>query len=172
MTSTCLVVMLESLEEGVQGTMRKLCQGRKKCLAVSVISKAWIVSIFFLLFLIFFVFGGGLESGFCLLNFTGKYCVEDYMKSNQEENIHRDPPAEELAAEQKFSLQTAWLVVKILPRGYMVRLACSGRSKVWLEYGENVGGTKVRTTHDLDKQIFEGQLEHSQWKEEKFKLTF
>ena len=84
------------------------------------------------------------------------------MKSNQEENIHRDPPAEELAAEQKFSLQVAWLVVKILPRGYMVRLACSGRSKVWLEYGENVAGASIRTKHDLDKQIFEGlQSPHS-----------
>ena len=101
-TSTCLVVMLDRLQEGVQGTMRKLCEGRKKCVALLVIS--------------------------------------------QEENIHQDPPAEELAAEQKFSLQVAWLVVKILPRGYMVRLACSGRSKVWLEYGENVAGTNVTVT--------------------------
>ena len=43
-----------------------------------------------------------------------------------------------------------------LPRGYMVRLACSGRTRVWLEYGENVSGTNVKTKHDLDQQIFEG----------------
>ena len=43
-----------------------------------------------------------------------------------------------------------------LPRGYMVRLACSGRTRVWLEYGENVIGTNVKTKHDLNQQIFEG----------------
>ena len=112
MTSTCLLVMLDSLQEGVQGTMRKLCEGRKKCVALLLIT--------------------------------------------QEDDIQQDPPAEELAAEQKFSLQVAWLVVKILPRGYMVRLACSGRSKIWLEYGENVAGASIRTTHSLDKQIFQG----------------
>ena len=52
-------------------------------------------------------------------------------------------------------------MVKILPRGYMVRLACSGRSKVWLEYGENISGTNVKTTHDLEKQIFEGKITES-----------
>ena len=88
-TSTCLVVMMDSLQAGVRGTMRKLCQGRKKCVALLVIS--------------------------------------------QEEKLEQDPPDEVLAAQQKFSLQTAWLVVKLLPRGYMVRLACSGRSRVWLE---------------------------------------
>ena len=39
-TSTCLVVMLDSLQAGVQATMRKICQGRKKCLALWVISQA------------------------------------------------------------------------------------------------------------------------------------
>ena len=116
-TSTCLVVMLDSLQDGVQSAMRKLCDGRKKCIALLAIS--------------------------------------------QEDDIHQDPPAEELAPQQKFSLQTAWLVVKILPKGYLLRLACSGRSKLWLEYGENVGWTNVKTKHDLDKQIFEGKLTKS-----------
>ena len=112
-TSTCLVVMLDSLQAGVQGTMRKLCQGRKKCVALLIIS--------------------------------------------QEESLQQDPPAEVLATQQKFSLQTAWLVVKLLPRGYMVRLACSGRSRVWLEYGENIVESNINTKHDLNKQIFEGE---------------
>ena len=45
-----------------------------------------------------------------------------------------------------------------LPRGYLVRLACSGRTRLWLEYGENVSGTNVKTTHDLNQQIFEGKI--------------
>ena len=113
-TSTCLVVMLDSLQAGVQGTMRKLCQGRKKCVALLVIS--------------------------------------------QEEKLEQDPPAEVLDAEQKFSLQTAWLVVKLLPRGYMVRLACSGRSRVWLQYGENILQSNINTKHDLNKHIFQGEF--------------
>ena len=63
-----------------------------------------------------------------------------------------------MPVQQKFSLQTAWVVVKVLPRGYLVRLACSGRTRLWLEYGENVSGTNVKTTHDLDQQIFEGEI--------------
>ena len=76
---------------------------------------------------------------------------------SQEENIEQDPPAEVLPPQQKFSLQTAWLVVKLLPRGYLVRLACSERTRLWLEYGENIVGTNINTKHDLDKHIFEGR---------------
>ena len=112
-TSTCLVVMFDSLQPGVQGTMRRLCQGRKKCLAMLVISP--------------------------------------------EENIQQAPPEEELPPQQKFSLQTAWLVVKVLPRGYLLRLACSGRSRLWLEYGEDVLQSNTKTKHDLNQQIFEGE---------------
>ena len=75
---------------------------------------------------------------------------------SQEENIHQDPPAEVLPPQQKFSLQTAWLVVKLLPRGYLVRLACRDRTRLWLEYGENIVGTNIITKHDLNKHIFEG----------------
>ena len=61
-----------------------------------------------------------------------------------------------MAAQDKFSLQTAWLVVKVLPRGYLLRLACSGRTRLWLEYGENVSGTNIKTKHSLSQHIFEG----------------
>ena len=75
---------------------------------------------------------------------------------SQEETIQQDPPAEVMAAQQKFSLQTAWLVVKVLPRGYLLRLACSGRTRLWLDYGENVSGTNIKTKHSLSQHIFEG----------------
>ena len=73
-------------------------------------------------------------------------------RSNVEPRPMRvDQSAEVLAPQHKFSLQTAWLVVKVLPRGYLLRLACSGRTRLWLEYGEN-----IKTKHNLDQQIFEG----------------
>ena len=112
-TSSCLVVMVDSLEPGVQGRMMELCRGRRKCVALMVISG--------------------------------------------EEDIRQDPPAEELPVQQKFSLQTAWVVVKRLARGYMVRLSCRGRSRLWLQYGSQVPEEiRRKTNHDLTLQIFEG----------------
>ena len=75
-----------------------------------------------------------------------------------------------MPVQQKFSLQTAWLVVKVLPRGYLLRLACSGRTRLWLEYGENVSGTNVKTKHDLDQQIFEGGARKEKYKEKRVNL--
>ena len=75
----------------------------------------------------------------------------------QEENIQQDPPAEELPPQPKFSLQPGWLVVKAVPRGYLLRLTCSNRSRLWLDYGENIELSKTKTKHDLDQQIFEGE---------------
>ena len=103
---------MDSLELGVQGRMMDLCQGRKKCVALMVISR-----------------------------------VED---------INQDPPVETLTVQQKFSLQTAWVVVKRLAKGYMVRLSCSARSRLWLQYGSMVSEEiRGKTNHDLNQQIFE-----------------
>ena len=105
--------MLDSLELGVQGRMMDLCRGRKKCVALMVISR--------------------------------------------EEDINQDPPVETLTVQQKFSLQTAWVVVKRLAKGYMVRLSCSARSRLWLQYSSMVSEEiRGKTNHDLNQQIFEG----------------
>ena len=87
-----------------------------------------------------------------------KKCVA-LVTVSQEEDINQDPPPpEELPVQQRFSLQTAWLVVKRLARGYMVRLTCSGRTRVWLLYTspEVPSEIKRKTNRDLDDQIFQG----------------
>ena len=113
-TSTCLVVMLEELQAGVQKVMSDLCKGRKKCVAL--------------------------------------------VRVSQEEDIRLDPPPEQLAEQQRFSLQPAWVVVKRVARGHIVRLTCSGRERVWLQHSglEESGQIRRRTTHDLDQEIFKG----------------
>ena len=75
-----------------------------------------------------------------------------------EEDIRQDLPAEELPEQQRFSLQTAWLVVKRVARGHIVKLTCSGRQKIWLHYSPEVPWEIRRTTNNnLDQEIFKGR---------------
>ena len=48
-----------------------------------------------------------------------KKCVA-LVRVSQEEDIRLDPPPEELAEQQRFSLQPAWVVVKRVARGVLL----------------------------------------------------
>ena len=85
-----------------------------------------------------------------------KKCVA-LLTVSKEEDIRQDLPAEELPEQQRFSLQTAWLVVKRVARGHIVKLTCSGREKIWVHYSPEVPWEIRRTTNNnLDHEIFKG----------------
>ena len=88
---------------------------------------------------------------------TGRKQCVSLLVISQSEDIRQDPPAWESPAQPQFSLQTAWLVVKRVPRGYILRLSCSGRESTWLHSTSQLSLQIRRTTNPrLTQQIFQG----------------
>ena len=132
--------------------MRRLCQGRKKCLAMMLISQAWLDILIHK------------EEGFsaffpgCLGSFPriwvlgkDKDFVGEYGATGGE---HPAGPSRRGAAAPAKVLLAAWLAGG---ESCALRLTCSNRSRLWLDYGENIELSKTKTKHDLDQQIFEGE---------------
>ena len=71
---------------------------------------------------------------------------------DEEDTLHQE--MEKPVAQLKYSIQVAWVMLKMVKQGFLVKVQCGERAQQWVEYVHDTNNCKIKCIKMKVKKAF------------------